>query len=347
MPPARPDAKAFLTGIGRVFLLDVTLQTMPAYNLRSESVTNIYSDLLFASPALVGPDSLSALIDRHGRVGLIWYTFTDYPWIQKWSVAPRCPLLSRPTRGPYNYPFADRLPDTVSALIGRIVSGEDWVAPAFGQAVLAATVTGLTASGARDIWGPSKDIIHFVRPTTLKVSAGSHAVVVRRADVQRVVHEFASWFTGALVDYRRRGKYPINSCVEIRVTGVDDPSEVDVPGAEAPALSAARPVDGRPELDTVVWLDGLTLPGTANEHEFFAEMEAFIRANYVGYAVARPEWAKRWATTDAGPWTDARVMAEDIPAAFPEWEWTRATFDRYDPSGLFRNELLDQLMPRR
>ena len=344
---SHPDAKAFLTGIGRVFLLDVTLQTMPAYSLRSESVTDIHVKDLFAAPATAGANSLSALLDTHGRVGLIWYTFTDYPWIQKWTVADKAPFWSRRTTGPYNYAFADNMPDALSGLIGQLVSGQDWVAPAFGQAVYAATNLGLAATGSRDMWGPAKDIIHFVKPTTLKVSAGSHAIVTRRADVQRVVHEFSTWFTTALAAYRDRGQYPVNSCVEIRVTGVDDPSEVDVPGAEAPSLSAARPVDGRPEYDTVVWLDALTLPGTAHEHTFFAEMEAFIRTNYAGYAVARPEWAKRWASTDAGPWTDAQVMSEEIPAAFPEWEWTRSTFDRYDPARLFSNPLLDRLMPRR
>lgn len=342
---SHPDAKAFLTGIGRVFLLEVTLQTMDDYSLRCECVTHIPQQVLFAEPSKAGPNSLSSLLDRHGRVGLIWYTYTTFPWVQKWTVSPRKPLLSRKTRGPYNFPFADNLPDSATRLVSNIVSGAIHLAPTFGATVESITAAGLTASGARDMWGPAKDFLHFVKPTTLRVSAGSHAVVTRRADVQRVVHEFSTWFTSAQTRYRKRGKYPVNSCVEIRVTGVDTPAEVDVPGAEAPALSAARPVDGRPELDTVVWLDALTLPGTPDEYDFFAEMEEFIRSHYADYCVTRPEWAKRWATTTYGSWTDKHVMGEVIPAVFPEWEWARSTFDRYDPHRLFTNDLLDRIMP--
>lgn len=342
-----PDAKAFLTGLGRVFLLEVTLQVMPDFTVRCRCSTDIPVTELFAPPARAGARSLTALLDAHGRVGVIWYAFTKQAWVQTWTLAPSKPLLSRPTIGPYNFPFADNLPSSVSSLLHQVVSGQDALAPAFGAAVLSATTLGLVATGATDMWGPARNFQHFVKPTTLTVSAGSHAVVVRRADVQRVVAEFAAWFSAALDRYAAAGRYPVNSCVEIRVTGVDDPAEVVVRGAEAPALSAAQPVDGRPELDTVVWLDALTLPGTPHEFEFFAEMEAFVRRNYAGYGVARPEWAKRWATTAAGPWTDATVMTRDIPAAFPGWEWVRATFDRYDPARLFSNPLLDRLMPRR
>lgn len=342
-----PDVKALLTGIGRTFLLEVTLQTMPDYKLRSQSTTELPASKLFASPESAGSQSLSSLLDKHGRVGLIWYTFTEYPWVQTWTVSPRKPLLSRPTVGPYNYPFADNLPAPATTLLGQLISGQDWVAPAFGAAVLTATSAGLTTTLARDIWGPAKDIIHFVKPTTLRVSAGSHAVVTTRANVQRVVHEFSEWVRGALADFASRHEYPLNSCVEIRVTGVDSPGEVDVPGAQTPALSAARPVDGHPDWDTVVWLDALTLPGTAHEFEFFAQMEAFIRQNYTEWALARPEWAKRWATTEQGSWTDQTVIDTDIPAAFPEWEWVRSTFDSHDPHRLFTNPLLDRLMPPR
>jgi len=342
-----PDAKAFLTSIGRVFLLDVTLQTMADYSIRARNTTSISVSELFAAPSAAGARSLTKLLDTHGRVGVIWYTFTDCPWVQTWSVTPQRPLLSRPTTGPYNFPFADNLPEPVTTLIGRVGSGQSWLAPQMGVAVLAATTAGLLATGARDMWGPSRNFIHFVKPTTLRVSAGSHAVITSRSNVQRVVHEFATWITAKLKEYAARDQYPLNSCVEIRVTGTDTPSEVDVAGAEAPALSAAAPVDGHPDWDTVVWLDALTLPGTPHEYAFYAEMEAFVRRTFSGWALARPEWAKRWATSADGSWTDEAVMQKDVPAVFPLWEWTRSTFDRYDPYRLFTNPLLDALMPPR
>ncbi|MGO2660213.1 cholesterol oxidase substrate-binding domain-containing protein [Mycetocola reblochoni] len=339
-----PDIAPFLAHLGRAFVLEVTLQVMPAYSLRCRNYTDIPTRELFASPRVAGDRSLSALLDSAGRVGLIWYTFTDHPWVQRWDVTPDKPWTSRRTRGPYNYLFADNLPDPVPQLLGRLVSGQDWVAPAFGAAVITATRAGLTAALARDMWGPAKDFLNFVKPTTLRVSAGSHAIIVARADVQEVVHRFSEWMTAALARYRDRRQYPLNSCVEIRVTGVDDPAAVGIRGAVAPSLSAAAPVAGRPELDTVVWLDALTLPGTPHEYAFFEELEASLRTDYADLGVARPEWAKRWATTADGSWTDDDVIAE-TPALFPEWGSAVRTLSRYDPDRVFSSPLLDRLMP--
>lgn len=343
---ADPETKALLVSLGRIFVTEVTLQVMKNYNLRSRSYTDISTRELFAHPSKQTGRSLSKLLDQSGRVGLIWYTYTDRPWVQVWDVTPNKPLFSRRTVGPFNYPFADNLPNSVTSVIAQIISGKYWLAPIFGRTVLTATSAGLTATGARDMWGPSKNFLHFVKPTTLRVSAGSHVVITSRDNVQRVVHEFAEYIEGLLAKYRQRGQYPLNSCVEIRVTGLDDPAEVDVPGAEAPSLSAARPVDGRPELDTAVWLDALNLPGTPHEYELFSEMERWIIDHFSSYAVVRPEWAKRWATTPAGPWTDDQIFDEFIPQAFSEWDWAIETLERYDPHQVFTSPLLRRLLRR-
>ncbi|NNG39259.1 FAD-binding protein [Flexivirga sp. ID2601S] len=338
-----PEAGALLAHLGRAFVTEVLLQTVPDYNLRCQSYTDIRSTELFADPSKVTSRSLTSLLDKAGRVGVIWYTFTQYPWVQVWTPTPNRPLLSRPTTGPYNFGFADNLPSPVPQLMGQLIAGMYWVAPAFGGAVLGTTASALTMALARDLWGPAKNFINFVKPTTLRVSAGSQAVVCRRADVQRVVHEFAESFSARLSAYQSRGQFPVNSCVEIRVTGVDDPADVATPGARVAELSPARPVDGRPELDTVVWLDILTMPGTAHEFDFFAENEQFIRTNYASYAVVRPEWSKRWATTPAGAWTDDAAMRGPIPAAFPQWDAAWATLDRLDPHHVFASELTTRL----
>lgn len=336
-----PTIGALLTGVGRTLIVEVVLQTTPQHHLRSQSLTHIHQRDLFARPDRATDRSLDALLRRAGRVGLIWYTYTDHPWIQVWTPTRRRPLLSRPTIGPFNYPFADRLPDPLPQLIGRIVSGEDHVAPLFGQTELALTSSLLTATGARDMWGPSHHFIHFVRPTTLRVSAGSHAVITRRADVQRVVHEFADFYKGLERDLAHRGKYPINSCVEIRVTGIDDPAEVG-PDAVAPSLSAAAPVPGHPEYDTVVWLDALTLPGTPHEFEAYAAVEHFITTNFADYAHVRPEWAKRWATTPEGSWRDQRAIAR-LPETFDQWDAAKRTFDALDPHRVIHSPLLTRI----
>ncbi|WP_265445002.1 cholesterol oxidase substrate-binding domain-containing protein [Flexivirga meconopsidis] len=338
-----PEAGALLTHLGRAFVTEVLLQTVPDYNLRCQSYTDIRTSELFADPSNVTSRSLTSLLDQAGRVGVIWYTFTDHPWVQVWTPAPTRPFWSRPTTGPYNFAFADNLPNPVPQLAGQLIAGMSWVAPAFGNAVLAATATGLTATLARDLWGPAKNAINFVKPTTLRVSAGSQAVVCRRADVQRVVHEFTEAFKARLSAYQARREFPVNSCVEIRITGIDDPADVATPGARVAELSPARPVDDRPDLDTVVWLDILTMPGTPHEFEFYAETEQFIRNNYASYAVVRPEWSKRWATTAAGAWTDDAAMRGPIPAAFPQWDSAWASLDRLDPHGVFSSALTTRL----
>lgn len=274
------------------------------------------------------------MLDRIGRVGVIWYAFTDRPWIQWWETSPTRPLLSRPALTPYNYLFADNLPSPVPELLGEIVEGNPAAGPAFCAAILAATDVGLSATGARDMWGKSKNFLHFVKETTLRVTAGSHAVVVERSQVQRVVHEFTTFYRDRLTAYAARGEFPINSGLEIRVTGIDDPAETGIPGAVAPALSAATPVEGHPERDTVVWLDVLTLPETPGNPRFYAELEAFMRTWDSAWCTVRPEWAKRFGHSASAAWssTDAVTAAR---AALPRWDWAADRLRAYDPAQLF------------
>lgn len=338
------ECKAFLTHLGRAFITEVVLQVVDDYNIRCRNFTDINSAELFAAPEAVTDRSLSKLIDAYGRVGIIWYAFTDRPWVQTWQPTANKPLFSRLTLTPYNYLFADNLPTPVPQLLGQLVAGQDWVAPAFGNAILLATDTGLTALGARDMWGKSKNFLNWVKPTTLRVTAGSHVVITSRANLQRVVHDFTTFYSAKLSEYQAQGKFPVNSALEIRITGVDDPTQIDAPGAEAPALSAARPVEGHPEWDIAVWLDLVSLPDTPHLNEFYSELEQYFRKLPAEIGLARPEWAKRFAHTPAGAWTDTAAMRNDIPATLPEWDWTVSTLNRYDPHRLFSNPLIDQLL---
>lgn len=338
-----PECAALLTHLGRSFITEVTLQVVEDYNVRCRNYTDINIKELFAHPDRMTDRSLSRLIDSAGRVGVIWYAFTDRPWVQIWDVSPNRPWFSRKVTTPFNYPFADNLPTPVPQLLGELVEGNPQVAPKFCAAVLAATEAGLTAFGSRDMWGKSKNFIHFVKPTTLRVTAGSHAVITRRDQVQRVVHDFTTFYNLKLAQYQAKGKFPINSGLEIRVTGLDDPKDTGVPGAQAAAFSAALPVPGRPDWDTAVWLDVLTLPDTPDNAEFYIELEDYFHRFDPALGLARPEWAKRWAHTAQGPWTDQKAFKEQIPAAFPQWTSAAATLDQHDPDGLYRNPLLDQL----
>lgn len=50
--------------------------------------------------------------------------------------------------------------------------------------------------------GASKNFLNWVRPTTLRVTAGSHGVLVERARLQQVVHDFTEFYAGLLAEYR-------------------------------------------------------------------------------------------------------------------------------------------------
>ena len=51
-----------------------------------------------------------------------------------------------------------------------------------------------------------------------------YAVHIRRLDIQEAVHDFTVKISALLKAYANNSKWPINGPVEIRVTGLDDPS---------------------------------------------------------------------------------------------------------------------------
>ncbi|SDZ45717.1 FAD binding domain-containing protein [Micromonospora pattaloongensis] len=346
---SEPEAAAFLVQLGRAFLTEVTLRVAPDRPLRCLSRVDIPAAELFAPPGAPGR-TVERFLDDSGRVEVIWFAFTDKPWLKIWSVNPVRPATSRPVTGPYNYPFSDNVPEPVAELAGRIVAGEHYLAPLLGQAQYAATAAGLTATVSADIWGASRNVLLYIRPTTLRVHANGYAVLCRRADVQRVVHGFTRFYGELLAGYAARGRYPVNGSVEIRVTGLDEPGDVAVAGAAPAALSAVRPRDDRPEWDVAVWLDVLTLPGTPDAAAFYAELEAFIFGTYDGsWAAARVEWSKGWAYGPAGAWSDPTVLDETVRASFPSggagsFSAAAATLARFDPHRVFTNPFLDRLL---
>jgi len=120
----------------------------------------------------------------------------------------------------------------------------------------------------------------------------------------------------ALNTYADAGEYPMNGPIEIRVTGLDNPADALVSGAQSPILSSVRPRPDQPDWDVAVWLDMGTLPVTAGFSAFYAEMESWIWSHYTGsYACVRPEWSKAWACTSTAPWTNSTTLGSTIPAA--------------------------------
>ncbi|WP_330455909.1 FAD-binding protein [Streptomyces sp. NBC_00820] len=341
------DCAALLVHLGRSFVTEVVLRVGPDTDLRCVSRTDIPATELFAAPGS-GGRKFDGFLRRSGRVEAIWFAFTDFPWLKEWSVTPVRPPGSRRVTAPYNYPFSDSVPTLVADLAGRLVADAAWyLAPVLGNAQLDAAELGLVATRSADLWGPSKNTLLYLRPTTLRVTANGYAVLTSRAGVQRVVHEFAGHYRDRLAAYARQGRFPVNGSVEIRVTGLDDPADTGVAGARAPLLSALRPSGTRPEWDTAVWLDVLTLPGTPYAEVFLRELERFLLDTYDGgYALARVEWSKGWAYTEEAAWADAEVMGTTVPDSFGAGVWQQAVgiLDRLDPHRVFGNAFLDGLL---
>ncbi|MDO5619409.1 cholesterol oxidase substrate-binding domain-containing protein [Kocuria sp.] len=343
---ADPQIGPLLTHLGRAFVTEVVLSTVANYNLRCRNTTLIPTWELFARPEHAGPRSVSALLNSRGTVGLIWYAMTTFPWVQTWEVSPRKPLTSWPRNSPYNYPFADRLPGDVANAIARVTQESRALTPVATETMLQATRSGLINTAALDMWGEAKNFIHFVRPSTLLVSAGSHVVITRRDQIQRVIHQFTQHYQNVINTFRWRGQFPANNVCEIRITGVDNPADIGVAGAATATLSAAQPVPGRPELDTAIWLDVLNLPGTPHTAEFYTQLETWFTGLPAELGVARPEWSKRFAHSSAGPWTNADVLDRWIPGQFPGWQQSAQALNALDPRGIFRAPFHDRLMPQ-
>ncbi|MEU9133717.1 cholesterol oxidase substrate-binding domain-containing protein [Kitasatospora sp. NPDC048540] len=371
---AEADAAAFLVHLGRAFLTEVELRVGQDQRLRCVSRLDIPAAELLA-PAGSGPRTLAGLLAGSGRVEVIWFAFTEQPWIKVWSAAPTRPAAAREVREPYNYPFSDRIPEPVARLAGEIAAGAWGSAPLLGQLQYLVTKIGLTgdltdlllgggllrdllsgdalvhllADGLRsDLWGASRTLLQYVRPSTLRVTANGYAVLARRADVQWVAAEFAAFYRALLAQYRDRGEFPVNGGVEIRVTGLDRADGPGVPGARPPLLSALRPRADRPEWDTAVWLDVLSLPGTPGLPRFCRELEQFLLRTFDGTrAGLRVEWSKGWAYTEEGAWADPDLLERVVPASLGEgggWAEAVAVLDRHDPDRVFSNAFLDRLL---
>ncbi|MFC5476255.1 cholesterol oxidase substrate-binding domain-containing protein [Paraherbaspirillum soli] len=348
-----PQIAALLVHVGRALIVEATLQVAPNQRLRCQSWFDIPYAELFA-PAGSGGKTFSSFLDSAGRVEAIWFPFTSKPWLKVWTVTPNKPLFSRETTQPFNYPFSDTLSTEVGDLMHKIaVLGQGELTPAFGQMQYTAASAGLVTTFSWDLWGWSKNLLLYVRPTTLRVTANGYAVLTKRANVQRVLNEFTTFYQARLTAYQQMKRFPMNGPVEIRVTGLDDPNDVPSSNGVSPLLSALRPRPDHPEWDVAVWFDILTFPGTPYANQFYREIEQWIESNYSGsYAAVRPEWSKGWGYTDQAAWADPVALQTTIPNAFrvgqsavSNWDVARAALNKFDPYRIFSSPLQDSLLP--
>jgi FAD/FMN-containing dehydrogenase len=254
---------------------------------------------------------------------------------------------------PPDFPAGISLPSSITDLVAQISTGAPQLAPTLGTTQIAVVGAGLISTLTYDIWGWSKDLTLYVRPSTPRVTANGYAILTSRANIQRVVNEFCTYYRAKLTTYQNNNQFPMNGPVEIRVTGLDAGGDVQVPSAGSPQLSALRPRPDHPEWDVAVWLDILTVPGTPYANQFYREVEAWVFSNYSGsYAAARPEWSKGWGYTNSAAWADPTMIGTTIPNALragqapgDTWDTALATLDAYDPSRIFSSPLLDTLAP--
>ena len=339
-----PDAAALMVSLGRAMILEAVLRVEPNHNLRCESWTSIPGAELFAPPGS-GGRLFTDFLAESGRVEAIWYPFTANPWLKVWTVEPNRPFWAREVSSPFNYGFSDNLSDEAAGLVDQIVGGAPWLAPTFGGVMYAATVLGLTFELGYDLWGASKNLLLYVRPTTLRVTANGYAIVTRRSNIQAVLHDFVTRYDELVQEYRDRGEYPINGPMEIRVTGLDHAEDVGLVDPRKAALSAVRPEDAHPDWDVAIWLDLLTLPGTPTSGAFYAELEQWLFDRYSDDdACCRVEWSKGWGYTADGPWRSDEVVKELVPASLgPEFASATDTLARLDPRSVFMSGFLDRM----
>jgi FAD/FMN-containing dehydrogenase len=346
-----PDIRAFLAHLGRAFVTQVTLQIARNQTLRCQSWFDVPAATLFAPPASAGSSSFASYAGGAGRIEAIWFPFTGNPWLKVWSLAPSKPWASIAVTGPYNYSFTNSVTTAENQFFAQVATGDTSGTPAFEGIALSLVETGLIFTGTWDIWGPSQNVLLYVKPTTVRIVEAGFAIITSRANIQQVVSDFYAQYTSRLSYYQGRGQYPMNGPVEIRVTGLDRPADALAAGAQSPILSSVRPRPDHPGWDVAVWLDTGTLPVTPGFSQFYADMESWIWSHYTGsYATVRPEWSKAWACTPAGPWTNTAILGRTIPAAVSAgqasgdgWAAAVSILTSYDPNSVFSNPFLDTL----
>jgi FAD/FMN-containing dehydrogenase len=351
---SRSDAgiAPFLTHLGRTIVTEVTLEVGANQNLQCQSLINISAGDLFASPSSAGSNSFASLVNGAGRVESIWFPFTSYPWVKVWSRQPTQPSGTTAVSAPYAYTFANSVTTGESDLISLIVDGITSLTPEFTGLEESIVAIGLPATNTQNIWGPSMDSLLYVQPTTLRVTAGGYVILTAKSSIQQVINDFYTQYSNLVNSFESNGQYPMNGPLEIRVTGLDTPSEAGISGAVVPLLSALTPRPDQPDWDVAVWIDMLTIPGTADSLSFYQQMESWIFSHYTGsYASARPEWSKGWAFSSSGAWTNNSILTSTIPAAInagqsqDNFQVASAAFDTYDPHRIFSNTFLDTLLP--
>jgi hypothetical protein len=272
-------------------------------------------------------------------------------WLTKLTATSSRHLQAAPSAGSSLPGIMSQLWDIYQTIQAAPSSGEGYpgLTPVLGKLMQLITQIGLIVDTATDLWGPSADTMIYIKDTTLRVTANGYAASMKKSNVQQAVNAFATMFTDLLNKYQAAGKFPVNSPLEIRITGLDDASAIAAPNAASPAISALN-YDAEAIAngwDVALWIDVLDLPGTPYSNDFYSELEAQLGASpwFTGTnGRIRPEWSKGWAyTPESGAWS-SQAAIDQFKATFPNWNTEIATLNKYDSKNLYSNSFLASLM---
>jgi len=346
---SEPDTKAFLTNLGRTFVTSVTLRVGRNQMLRSESHFYIHSSELFAHPSRVTSNSrtISKFAQTYGRINAISIPPSNEFWMLVWHVEPIKPLASRRTYGPFNHYIMGLYPAIIEPFYRRLTNEVSQLNRLFSAATEPAVFLGSFLTRSNDYWGPSKNHLLYFSSSLPRMTPYTFTFVTSRSNIQLVLHIARTHFESLTKAYEKLGQYPIRGDFDIRLTGLDDPKDVEVEGAESPSLSPARPIPEYPQYDVVIWMDMSAYSDTPYALEFVSRLQQLLYRDLHGkLAILRAEWAKAWACTLQGSWTNTSII-DHYSRTFSssdEWNWAVRLFTKFDPHGIFSNDFLDYFL---
>lgn len=353
---AEKEAKAFLVNLGRAFIVSATLRVGKLQMLRSQSHFFVPVGTVFQDPAVKNPlnsaYSFSSLAQTFGRIDVITSSIgaKSPTWILTWRNEPVRGPRSRYAFLPYNYISNNYLPAfVIDPFLKTAISLYPRTWELFGKIMYPFIVLTTKLTKSQDFWGPSKN--HFLYLTKYSPRLRSHSFVVltSRRNLQLVAFTMRKHFDRLAEQYLARDKVlPPSGIVNTRVTGIDDPEDVLIPGAEAPVFSNAKPRKEKPEWDVVLWMQPTAYPSTPKWQEFSKRLQdLYLREiEEAGLGTLRVEWSKGWAHTLEGPWLNGTIARDKLPRSYgaEDWNFGVAALQENDPNNVFSNEYLDELL---
>ena len=106
--------------------------------------------------------------------------------------------------GQYNFPFTDNWPEIFTEIVQVIRNNQwDFLATILGSLSLPYVELGLKVTQSSDICGWSKNVLLYVKPTTLRYHANGYNMITSRANAQRVVYQTYTIFKELLAKEQR------------------------------------------------------------------------------------------------------------------------------------------------